>query len=375
MMSTLSNSFFNQNVDLPMELPVKKKKPFLKPRKMNGKKLQDNGDKVLQPPANGLLVPELIPVAHETMKARATLMSGAHRLLKTFPVKACRYCPAVHVGPVGHEIASCLGPHNGPRHGRHDWINGRIDDLLPRMDVFHLSDRLGKVITHDDRHKIDKAPAVVELCVQAGVDVSGYPTKRRTKPVVMIEQKLIDFDDVDNDETAGVWIPRVARAKKFDERSLYPSESLDAMEVSTLDKEAVAALAEKTLQAWYAMRSGAKKLMGKYYVQVCGYCPQVHVGPKGTKTCDCKAFKHQLRSGHHGWQEASIDDLVPPRYVWHLRERCGPPLATELRVFYGVAPAIVELCVQAGAAVPEEYKPMMRLDVVIPDLSELDKVA
>eukprot|EP00250_Pteridium_aquilinum_P013930 c21666_g1_i1 orf=748-2079(-) len=374
-MSTISNSYFNQNVNVPMELPVRKKKPFLNPRKVTGnKKKKAKSEEILQSPANGLLVPELIPVALETLKARATLMSGAHRLLKMFPIKACRYCPAIHVGPVGHQIASCLGPHNGARHGRHDWISGTIEDILPRMDAFHLSDRLGKAIMHDERHTIPKVPAVVELCIQAGVDVPGYLTKRRTKPVVFIDKRPIEFDDLDNDDCADVSKSKVARAQKFDGSFIFMEENSDDMKASSLDTEALAALAERTMQAWYVMRSGAKKLMSKYLVYVCGYCPQVHVGPKGTKTCDCRAYKHHQRSGHHGWQEASIDDLIPPRYVWHLRDRNGPPLATELRVFYGAAPAIIELCVQAGAAVPEDYKAMMRLDVVIPDLNELDMV-
>lgn len=145
--------------------------------------------------------------------------------------------------------------------------------------------------------------------------------------------------------------------------------------MSSASRQELVNLAKNTLQAWNELRSGARKLMAKYPVQVCGYCPQVHVGPKGNKTKDCMAFKHQMRAGHHGWQEASIDDLIPPKYVWHLCDRNGPPLATELRVFYGVVPAIVELCTQAGAVVPKRYKPLMRLDVVIPDLNELDKVA
>lgn len=375
LMSTISNSYFNQNVNVPMELPRRKKKPFLTPRKMKNKKKKATEDEVLQPPANGLLVSELIPVAFETLKARATLLSGTHRLLKMFPIKACRYCPAVHVGPVGHQIASCLGPHNGARHGRHDWISGSIEDILPRTSAFHLSDRLQKAIVHEDRHKITKIPAVVELCIQAGVDFPGYPTKRRTKPVVFIDKRPLEFDDLDNNDSADGWKSKVAGAQKFDGSFLFTEDSFDDMNVSSLDTQALAALAEKTMQAWFDMRSGAKKLMSKYLVLVCGYCPQVHVGPKGTKTSDCRAYKHHQRSGHHGWQDASIDDLIPPRYVWHLREQNGPPLATELRVFYGAAPAIVELCVQAGAVVPEEYKPMMRLDVVIPDLSELDLVA
>ena len=200
------------------------------------------------------------------------------------------------------------------------------------------------------------------------MDVSGYPTKRRINPVIMIDKKIIDIDDWEN--TNNISSQKMSMVE-FDLRS---SSSRYGTEISTLNDEALRALAVQTMQAWFAVRRGAEKLMSKYYVQVCGYCPQLHVGPKGTKTCDCFAYKHQMRSGHHHWQEASIDDLMPPIYVWHLRDRRGPPLLTELRVFYGAAPAIVELCIQAGAPIPEQYKAMMRLDVVIPEADEIEKV-
>lgn len=375
MMSTASSSFFQQNVDLPCDTSATKKKPFIRPLKDVIKKLKkDSGESLLQPPANGLLIPELVPVAHETFKARVVLVKGVQTLLKTFPVKACRYCPEVHVGPSGHLIASCQGRDNGLRHGRHDWMDGGIQDVLPSMEVFHLSDRLGKVITHEDRFGIDRLPAVVELCIQAGVDVPGYPTKRRSKPVVRIGKKPMDFDDLDSELSPGMWKPRVEMPKKYTDVA-FDSVRPHASDICSLDGEEFASVAARTLQAWNTTRKGARRLMAKYSVHVCGYCPELHVGPKGTKTKDCLAFKHQMRAGHHGWQDASFDDLIPPKYVWHLRDPCGPPLATELRVFYGVTPAVVELCVQAGAAVPERYRPMMRLDVVIPDLDEVHKVA
>lgn len=216
MITTIApSSFFGHNVDLPIDIPSRKKKPFLRPLKLSGKKSEeDEEESMSNPPGNGMQVPELIPVAHDTLKARSILMNGVRTLLKAFPVKACRYCPEVHVGPVGHQIASCQGKYNGPRHGRHDWVDGDIDDVFPSMDVFHLSDSLGKVITHEDRLSVEKLPAVVELCIQAGVDVAGYSTKRRSKPVVRIHKKLMDFDNVDFDEGPHRWIPRPARAKK-----------------------------------------------------------------------------------------------------------------------------------------------------------------
>jgi len=99
------------------------------------------------------------------------------------------------------------------------------------------------------------------------------------------------------------------------------------------------------------------------------------VGPKGHKVRMCKAPKHQFRDGQHAWQEATLDDLIPPIYVWHVRDPNGMPLKNELRKYYGKAPALVELCVQAGAAVPKEYESMMRLDVAMPALEEADIVA
>ncbi|XP_058780097.1 APO protein 2, chloroplastic-like [Vicia villosa] len=108
---------------------------------------------------------------------------------------------------------------------------------------------------------------------------------------------------------------------------------------------------------------------------VCGYCPEIHVGPNGTKAQNCGAHKHQQRNGQHGWQSAVLNDLIPPRFVWHVPDVNGPPLERELRNFYGQAPAVVEICIQAGAELPEQYKSTMRLDVGIPStLQEAEMV-
>jgi phage tail protein X len=61
--------------------------------------------------------------------------------------------------------------------------------------------------------------------------------------------------------------------------------------------------------------------------------------------------------------------------VWHVRDINGPPIQAKLKRYYGKAPAVVEVCVQAGASIPVEYKPMMRLDIVIPDTDEAGMIA
>ncbi|KAK2975407.1 hypothetical protein RJ640_029280 [Escallonia rubra] len=105
-----------------------------------------------------------------------------------------------------------------------------------------------------------------------------------------------------------------------------------------------------------------------YPVRVCGYCPEVRVGPSGHKAQNCGAHKHQQRNGQHGWhwQAAVLDDLIRPRYAWHVPDLVELVLKRELRNFYGQAPVVVEISVRGGVVVPEQYKPATRLDIGIP---------
>jgi hypothetical protein len=88
----------SQNVDLPHRLPKKKKKPYpipfekIKQAAREDKKFAQLGiEKPLDPPKNGLLVPDLIPVAYEVVDAWKVLIKGLAQLLHIIPVNACRY--------------------------------------------------------------------------------------------------------------------------------------------------------------------------------------------------------------------------------------------------------------------------------------------
>ena len=87
----------SQNVDLPQRLPKNKKKPYpipfekIKQAARKDKKLAQMGiEKPLDPPKNGLLVPDLIPVAYEVVDAWKVLIKGLAQLLHIIPVYACR---------------------------------------------------------------------------------------------------------------------------------------------------------------------------------------------------------------------------------------------------------------------------------------------
>ncbi|KAK3433683.1 hypothetical protein EUGRSUZ_D00977 [Eucalyptus grandis] len=47
-----------------------------------------------KPPENGLLVPELVEVAHRVYRARGSLLKGLSELLKVVPVQRCRWSVA-----------------------------------------------------------------------------------------------------------------------------------------------------------------------------------------------------------------------------------------------------------------------------------------
>ncbi|KAJ6362116.1 hypothetical protein OIU78_002507 [Salix suchowensis] len=312
---------YPQNADFPRNYSRKEKKPFPIP------------------------IVELRRAARERLKKR-----------KVVPVHACGWCSELHVGPEGHPFKSCKGKHATLRKGLHLWTNAAVEDVLVPTEAYHLYDPLGKRITHEERFSIPRIPAVMELCIQAGVYVSEYPTKRRRKPIIRIgKREFVDADESDLPDPA----PEVPLKPLLTETPISKA-------VAPANEEEKILLAEETLQAWERMRKGAKKLMQMYRVRVCGYCPEVHVGHSGHKAQNCGAHKHQQRNGQHGWQSAVLDDLIPPRYVWHVPDVEGPPLTRELRNFYGQAPAVVEICVQAGAAVPDQYKSTMRLDIGIP---------
>ncbi|KAL3634151.1 APO protein 2, chloroplastic [Castilleja foliolosa] len=350
-----------QNADFPRYYSKKEKKPFPIPivelRRAARERLKNNKNQPrgIPPPKRGLVVGRLIPVAYRVFNARITLINNLRKLLKVMPVKSCKWCNEIHVGPIGHPFKSCRGPSASIRRGAHEWSEAVIEDILVQVEAHHLYDRLGKRMTHEERFSVPRIPAVVELCIQAGVDLPEYPTKRRRKPMIRIGKK--EFIDADESE-----LPDLEPETPKPEILL---ETPDSEIVPPSSEEDKAVLAEETLRAWEEMREGANRLMKMYPVRACGYCPEVHVGPTGHKAQNCGAHKHQQRNGQHGWQTAVLDDLIPPKYVWHVPD-VNHPLERELRNFYGQAPAVIELCVQAGASVPEHYKPTMRLDVGIP---------
>jgi hypothetical protein len=246
----------------------------------------------------------------------------------------------VHVGREGHDIRTCQGKNNTARCARHDWMPGYVDDVIFPLDAYHLVDRMARPMKHEERFDVDRIPAIVELCIQAGVDLPEHPTLRRTSPIQPQQRRgVVQEAESDTETELEMALGDMQQdsghlrreADGTDEQgendSLHAGENtkrkndpddlrLQARtKVGTIDEDDdLKTVAEKTIHAWETMSFGASQLMKVYRVSACGYCPEVHIGPKGHKDKLCGAFKHQWRNGQHGWQEAALNDLIPPRF-------------------------------------------------------------
>nr|CAN76000.1 hypothetical protein VITISV_019164 [Vitis vinifera] len=162
--------------------------------------------------------------------------SGTH----SFPLW---WCNEIYVGHVGHPFKSCRGPQASIRKGDHEWTNAFIEDILVPVDAFRLFDRLGRRIPHEERFSIPRIPAVVELCIQAGVDLPEFPTK----------SEFIDADESELPDPVPE-VPKTPLLTEIPDSEIEPPSSA----------EETALLAEETLKAWEKMKGGAKKLMRMY---------------------------------------------------------------------------------------------------------------
>ncbi|KAL2926194.1 APO protein 4 mitochondrial [Bienertia sinuspersici] len=260
----------------------------------------------------------MIPVAKEVLQARSAVINGVSALLKVQPVLACKFCPEVYVGETGHVIRTCYGHKRLSKNQVHQWVRASLNDIVVPVETFRRENRSQEVIKHHQRFDFDRVPAVVELCRQAGASPS-------------------DSDLSSNSMSDSV---------------LSGADSLSADDLGTIGN--------RTLGAWETLRQGVQKLLLVYTAKVCKYCSEVHVGPSGHKARLCGVFKYQNFRGNHFWEKAGVDDLVPPKIVWSRRPQDPPALLHEHRNYYGHAPAVVDLCVKAGAAIPPKYFCLMK---------------
>lgn len=304
----------------------------------------------------------------EVSSIHSAFLSMKERSLKYMFVLFCSECPEIHVAGNGHNIQDCQGVGSRKRRSFHSWVKASINDVLTPIDSYHLFDPFGVRIMHETRFEYERIPAIVELCIQAGVDIPEFPSRRRINPIRMLGKKVID-------KGGNLEAPKIVSPERIASALADLDTHGTHMRSSSPEPHEVCQIAHETALAYEIVRKGVRKLMRMYTVKACGYCSEVHVGPWGHNAKLCGEFKHQWRDGKHGWQDATPEEVFPPNYVWHVHDPQGPPLTAELKRFYGKAPAVIEMCWQASGEVPYKYKPMMRLDIMVPESEEADLVA
>ncbi|KAF3325651.1 APO protein 4 [Carex littledalei] len=287
----------------------------------------------------------MLPVAEEVLIAREALIQGVSALLQVVPVKSCEFCPEVYVGETGHFMKTCRGFKQLAKDQPHKWIDPQLKDILVPVETYHLTDPFQpEAINHNQRFNFTRIPAVLELCYQAGAD---------------LPQNALDMQ--------GSHVANQGM-HSFYQHYLRHQASTDLPEGIENQKQIISSLANMTLEAWETLRFGVQKLLLVYNAKVCQHCPELHVGPTGHKVRTCGMYKYEAWRGAHMWKRAEVDDIVPQNIVWHRRPHDPVVLEDSGRDYYGHAPAVVEICAQAGARVPKKYFSIMKMHGLAPKL-------
>ncbi|KAK7261074.1 hypothetical protein RIF29_27378 [Crotalaria pallida] len=111
---------------------------------------------------------DLTVLANKTFNAWETLRSGVRKLLLVYPVKVCKYCSEVHVGPSGHKARLCGVFKYESWKGAHFWMKANVDDLVPPKIVWRRRPQDPPVLVNEGRDFYGRVPAVLDLCTKAG---------------------------------------------------------------------------------------------------------------------------------------------------------------------------------------------------------------
>ncbi|GFP93683.1 apo protein 4 mitochondrial [Phtheirospermum japonicum] len=108
-------------------------------------------------------------------------------------------------------------------------------------------------------------------------------------------------------------------------------------------------VAHEVLQARNALYDGVSTLIQHVPVWSCKYCPEVFIGESGHLIQTCHGYHRHAKNKVHTWVKGSLNDVIAPVETFHLQKMFQNVVKHHERFDYDRIPAIVELCLQAGA--------------------------
>ncbi|KAG8389961.1 hypothetical protein BUALT_Bualt01G0033900 [Buddleja alternifolia] len=108
-------------------------------------------------------------------------------------------------------------------------------------------------------------------------------------------------------------------------------------------------VAQEVLRARTTVYDGVSTLIQHIPVWSCKYCPEVYIGEGGHLIRTCQGYQHHAKNKVHNWVKGSLNDIIVPVETFHLQKMFQNVVKHNERFDYNRIPAIMELCLQAGA--------------------------
>ncbi|CAA0840122.1 APO protein 4- mitochondrial [Striga hermonthica] len=154
---------------------------------------------------------------------------------------------------------------------------------------------------------------------------------------------------------------RLYSTKPLDMKRLKPMIFKRIEERSTeYPVKGILQVANEVLRARAALYDGVSTLIKHVPVLACKYCSEVFIGESGHLIHTCHGHRHHAKNKAHTWVKGSLNDVIVPVETFHLERMFQNVLEHNERLDHDRIPAVIELCLQAGAITNSQ-------DIVKPD--------
>lgn len=114
-------------------------------------------------------------------------------------------------------------------------------------------------------------------------------------------------------------------------------------------------IAHDVLKARALLIQGVHTLLKVFPIMACKFCSEVYIGEEGHLIRTCHGYRHHAKNKVHEWVSGGLNDILVPVETFHLNHMFQKVIKHEQRFDYDRVPAVVELCLQAGANLNDEH--------------------